>query len=218
MHERHAARFACEFERPVERGIAAAEDHEPLAGEIRGALHLVVNVPALERFAALHAQLARLKRSQAARDDDGARMKARVARRAQQERVVLEHFQLRDFLAQMKLRVERLRLLHQPIDQLLRAAHRQRGDVVDRLFRIELAALPARMLQRIDDVRADAEQSELEDLKQTAGSRADDDDVGLNCAVNDRAAGALAQERLLLKIMPPRVRRAGDSIRERSHG
>ena len=86
----------------------------------------------------------------------------------------------------MKLRVERLRLLQQPIDQFLRAADGQRGNVVDRLLRIELAALTARMLQRIDDVRADAEQSELEDLKQTAGSRADDDDVGLNRAVDDR--------------------------------
>ena len=86
--------------------------------------------------------------------------------------------ELGDLLAQMKLGVEGLDLLHQPIDQLLGAAHGQRRNVVDRLIRIELGALAARMRERVDDVRADTQQAELEDLEQAAGSCADDDDVG----------------------------------------
>ena len=46
---------------------------------------------------------------------------------------------------------ERLDLLQQPVDQLLRAAHGQRRNVIDRLVRIELGALAADLRQRIDD-------------------------------------------------------------------
>jgi hypothetical protein len=74
-------------------------------------------------------------------------------------------------------RLEGLDLLQQPIDELLRAAYRQRRDVVDRLVGIELGALTARMLERVDDVRLDAEQPELKHLKQPARTRTDDDGV-----------------------------------------
>ena len=153
----------------------------------RGAFHLVVNVRAFEGVGAFDAESPRLKRTEPAGNDDRARVEARVVRGAQQERVVLEHLQLGDFLAEMKLRVERLRLLQQSIDQFLRAADRQRRNVVDGLFGIQLAALTAGMLQRIDDVRVNAEQTQLEDLKQAAGTGADDDDVGLNGAVDGDA-------------------------------
>ncbi len=72
-----------------------------------------------------------------------------------------------DLLAEMKAGVERLDLLHQAVDEFLGAADRQRRDVVDRLVRIELRALPARMRERIDDLALDAEQAELEDGEQT---------------------------------------------------
>ena len=74
----------------------------------------------------------------------------------------------------MKLGVERLHLLEQPVDQLLGTAHRQRRYVVDRLVRIELGALAADLSQRIDDHRADAQKPELEDLKHAYGPGADD--------------------------------------------
>jgi hypothetical protein len=74
-------------------------------------------------------------------------------------------------------RIEGLDLLQQPIDELLRAAYRQRRNVVDRLVGIELGALTARMLERVDDVRLDAEQPELEHLEQPARARTDDDGV-----------------------------------------
>ena len=74
--------------------------------------------------------------------------------------------------------MERFGLLQQPVDQFLRPADRHRRDVVNRLVRIQLGALAADLGERIDDVRADAEQPEFEDLEQTHGAGADDDRFG----------------------------------------
>ncbi len=92
----------------------------------------------------------------------------------------LEHAQFGDFRAKVKLRIERMRLLHQPVDEFLRTADRKRRNVIDRLVRIELGALPARRLERIDHMGRNAEQPELEDLKQAARPRADDDDFRID--------------------------------------
>ena len=146
-----------------------------------------MDVPALERFAALEPEATWLERPESARDDHGPRVEARVARGDEQERVIRQHLQLGHFFAHVELRVEGLRLLQQAVDQLLGAADRQRRNVVDRLLRIQLTALPARMLERVDDVRVDAEQAQLEDLEQATGAGADDDDVGLDGAVDGAA-------------------------------
>jgi hypothetical protein len=68
--------------------------------------------------------------------------------------------------------------LHQPVDQLLRAADRQGRDVVDRLVGIELGALPARVRERIHDLALHAEQAELEHREEPDRARADDDAFG----------------------------------------
>ena len=91
------------------------------------------------------------------------------------ELAALERPQLGDFLSQMKRGVERLRLLQQPIDQFLCPADGQCRDIVDRFVRIQLGALAAGLRQRVDDVRADSEQAQFEDLKQPHGACADDD-------------------------------------------
>ncbi len=78
----------------------------------------------------------------------------------------------------MELGAERLDLLEQAVNEFLRAAHRQRRDVVDRLVRVELGTLPARMPEGIHDVGLDAEQPEFEHLEESRRARADDDDVG----------------------------------------
>jgi hypothetical protein len=84
----------------------------------------------------------------------------------------------------VELGVERLDLLHQAVHEFLRTANRQRRDVVDRLVRIELRALPARMLQGVDEVALDAQQPEFENLEQAGRACADDNGIGL-----DRLAG-----------------------------
>jgi hypothetical protein len=82
------------------------------------------------------------------------------------------------------------------IDELLSSAYGQSRNVVDRFFRIELTALTAGMFERIDDVRTNAEQAELENLKQSARPRADDDDIRLNRAF-DGAALCIGQLEIL---------------------
>src|SRR5262245_4454144 len=84
----------------------------------------------------------------------------------------------------MELRIEWLGLLQQPVDEFLGSADRQCRNVVDGFFGIQLAALSAGMLQRIDHVGANPQQPEFEDLEQATRTRANDDHVGLDRAVN----------------------------------
>jgi hypothetical protein len=84
---------------------------------------------------------------------------------------------LLDHLAEMKLRIERLDLLHQRIDEALRAGHRDAGNVVDRLFRIKLRALAADLVENVDEMRFHVEQAEFEHGKQADRTGADNNHV-----------------------------------------
>ena len=84
----------------------------------------------------------------------------------------------------MKGGMKRLDLLHETVDELLGTADRQRRNVVNGLFGVQLGALAARMRQRVDHMRADSEQSELKHLEQAAGTGPDDDDLS-----RDRRSG-----------------------------
>ena len=142
--------------------------------EIGRAAHAVVDLPVLERVGALHPQPAWLERAEARRDHDRPRHEPRARRSLDREGTVVQPLEARDLLAEMELGLERLDLLQQPIHQLLRATHRQGRNVVDRLVGVELRALPARMPERVDDVRLDAQQAELERLEQAGRARPDD--------------------------------------------
>ena len=83
-------------------------------------------------------------------------------------------------LAEMELRIERLDLLQQPVDQLLAGDDGQAGNVVDRLFRIKLGALPARPVQDVDQMAFEVQQPQLEHGEQADGARADDGDIGFD--------------------------------------
>ena len=73
-----------------------------------------------------------------------------------------------DHLAEMEGRLERLDLLHQRVGQAMPGDERDAGNVVDRLFRIELGALPADLVEDVDQVGLDVEQPELEYREQAA--------------------------------------------------
>jgi len=77
---------------------------------------------------------------------------------------------------------EGLDLLEQVVGELLAGANRHGRDVVDRLVGVQLDALAARVGQRIDDVRLDLEQAELEDLEQAHRAGPDDHRIGLDRA------------------------------------
>ena len=88
-----------------------------------------------------------------------------------------ENLQPVDHLVQMKLRPERLDLLHQIVDQLLAGDDREAGNVVDRLFRIEFGALAAGLRQDVDQMALDVEQPQLEHREEADRPGADDRDV-----------------------------------------
>ena len=80
----------------------------------------------------------------------------------------------------MEGRVERLDLRQQRLGQPDAGDVGDAGHVVDRLFRIELGALAADLVEDVDQVRLDVEQAELEHREQADGPRADDQHVGLD--------------------------------------
>jgi hypothetical protein len=178
VHERDRARLAAELQRPVERAVAAARDQDVLAMEVLGAAHAVEQLGALIPLRVRHEQSPRLERAEAARDDEAAGVEARSCRGHDIESPRALARDRNHFLAEMEPGMERLDLLHQPVYQLLRAADRQRRDIVDRLVGIELRALAARVRERIDDFAFHAEQAELEHREEADRPRADDDAFG----------------------------------------
>ena len=76
--------------------------------------------------------------------------------------------------------VERLDLLQQPVGQLLAGDDGQARNVVDRLFRIKLGALPARPVEDVDQMAFEIEQPQLEHREQADGAGADDGDIGFD--------------------------------------
>ena len=194
VYQLEGRRARQQLERPVECRVAAAEDDEALTGELGGVLDAVLDGGPLEGLGALEADAPWLERAETGGDHDRAGIEGGAGGGAHMKAPVRPAAEFRDFLAEVQLRLERLDLLQQPVDQFLRPAHRQRRNVVDGLVRIELGALPARVRQGIHDVGADAEEAELEDLEQSAGTGADDDDFCGDRWPTGDAGGRLAQE------------------------
>ena len=178
MHQREARGPWQQLQRPVERRVAAAEDHQMLAHQLGRTLHPVVDGAAFESLRALESDAPRLKGAHARRDHHGTGVEADAARGAQVEAPAIAPRELHHFMAEVQLRIEGPDLLHEPVDQLLGAAHRQRRYVVDRLVGVQLGALSAGVPQRIHHLGTDPEEAQLEHLEQPAGTCADDDDLG----------------------------------------
>ena len=144
VHEVDARGARQQLERPVERRVAAAEDHQALAGKLGRVLDAVLDAPCPRtprrprRRCAAAGTSRRRRRSRPRRHRSVMPPAVRTWKRPSSRRGELHHL-----LAEVELRLEGLDLLQQPVDQLLRAAHRQRRNVVDRLVRIELRALAA---------------------------------------------------------------------------
>ncbi len=80
----------------------------------------------------------------------------------------------------MKRCPERLDLRHQCVADAPTGDVWNSGNVIDRLFRVELGALAADLVENVDDMRLHVEQSELKHCEQRARSCADDEYVGLD--------------------------------------
>ena len=168
-----------EFHGPVERRVAAAEHEQILAVVARRVADTVEHLAVDERLDTGDSERHRLERADPTGDHDGARLDFLALAGGDAEAIVVEHLDFGHLAIEVENRTEGLDLLHQLIDEFLGVAHRNGGDVVDRLIGVELGALAAGGRQGVDDMRLDAEQAEFEDLKDAAGARADDDDVCL---------------------------------------
>ena len=76
--------------------------------------------------------------------------------------------------------MERLDLLHQRVGEALPRHLRNAGNVVDRLFRIELGALAADLVEDVDEMRLHVEKAKLEGGEQTAGAGANNQHIGFD--------------------------------------
>ena len=178
MDQRHALCDRLEVERPVERGIAAADDQKVVAAEIIHAPHGIEDALALIRLDARDRRALGLERAAAGRNDNDLGLDHLVLVGGDPERPVLEPLDAGDHAVEGELRVERRDLLHQLVDDALGRDGRPYRNVVDRLFRIEFRALAARPVENVDQMAFQVEQTEFEDGEQAHRPCAYDDDVG----------------------------------------
>ena len=175
MHQRQGARLFAERNRPVQRGVPAPANHQVPVEKIGRRLHPVVHRLAFELLDAGDTQAPRLEGADSAGDDHRPGGETGTGRGSDMKFAVPQHAQFGHLLAQMKGGFEGLGLFQQSIDQFLRPADRQRGNVINRLIGIKLGALAAGLAQGIDDVSADPKQSEFEYLEKTNRAGANDD-------------------------------------------
>src|SRR5690606_9468746 len=98
----------------------------------------------------------------------------------QYERAVILLLDGIDHAVEVEFRRERRDLGHQVVGELLAGDDGEARNIVDRLFRIQLGALPAGTVENVDEMAFDIEQAEFEGCEQPAGARADHDDIGSN--------------------------------------
>ncbi len=80
----------------------------------------------------------------------------------------------------MEGRIEGLDLLQQRVRQALAGNQGNAGNVVDRLFRIELGALAADLVEDVDHMRLHVEKAQFENGEQSARACANDQHIGLD--------------------------------------
>ena len=177
MHESDALGRVGELQHPIERGVTAAENDEPLAGELRRVAHAVVYRLVFVLLDVGHAQRTRLERAHAGRDHDSLRIELRARAGLDKKRIVILSLHDLNFLAEMHPGRKRLDLLQERLRQFLARAHRHGGNIVNRLVRVKLGALSTGIADRIDDLGLEAEQAEFEYLEQPARASPNDDNV-----------------------------------------
>ena len=83
-----------------------------------------------------------------------------------------------DAPVEVELGAKWLDLFEQPIGEPLPGDNGQPRDIVDRLFRVELGALAANLVEDVDHVRLDVDEAEFEHREQTDRPGADDQGIG----------------------------------------
>src|SRR5581483_7994102 len=149
-------------ERPIQRTVATTDYENFAPAEF---FHLPYGIEDRLPLISLDARNwrpLRLKRSAAGGDDHGLALELLAVLGANAEQLVAGALQRLHHVGKMKGGAEGFYLLHQRIDQALTGHERQSGNVVNRLFRIKLGALPAGPVENVDEMRLHIEQAELE--------------------------------------------------------
>src|SRR5512132_115624 len=143
-----------EAERPVERAVAAADDHTRSVAENILLAHEVVEALALPDIDVVDPELARLEGPVARGDDQRPAQEGAALVRGDREElfaVLAQTLERLDFLAQSHLGAVLEPLLGAEIDQCLTLDLRIAGDVVHVLLRINGGDLTADLLEALDD-------------------------------------------------------------------
>ena len=175
--------FGDKIQRPIQRGVAAADDHQVFPGKVGRIPDAVKQLAVVKLFQSIDAQQFGLESAHAGGDEDCFCQEPGAFGGFDKKAAIFPLFDDADFLAVVKGRAERVNLLEQVVGQFLAGIDRNGWNVVNRLVGIKLDALAARIGQRVDDMRLDFQQPEFKHLKQTHRPGADDDGIGFDGAV-----------------------------------
>ena len=181
--QRGARRALCGGCRGTGNGLghglwAATVYHHPLARQGGQIAQVVEHLPAAVGLQTGQLERARHKRPHACSDEYRTRVQLGALLGAHLPAACSQGLQRAHLLAQVLHRGERRHLLWQALHQLVRAAHGQGGDVVNRLVAIQLHALAARVGQSVDEVGAQALQAQLKYQEQANRPSTDHHGIG----------------------------------------
>src|SRR5262249_14551740 len=191
-------------ERPVERRVAAADDHAGAVAEDLLLAHEVVHAAALPVLDPLDPELARLERA-VARGDDQRTGQVRAALvgadREQLLAVLAQALERLHLLAEVDVRLILQPLLGAELDELRALDLRMAGDVVHVLLRVDGRYLSAELLQALDDPNRGVAVTGVVRGGKARGTRSENRDVGDAASAQGatslvRTAGAAARSAL----------------------
>ena len=165
---------------PVQSGVTPTGNHHLLVAVKFGVFNDVLDAFVFEVGQLRHRRLARLEATQSAGDGDDGCAVLRAPVGSDDELVFVIFFDLFGALAQSEAWLERLGLFHQAVHQLTRENRRVSGDIVDRLFGINLRTLTTGLRQGINQVAAQFEQSSFKHGKEATRARSNDEDIRLD--------------------------------------
>ena len=160
--------------------IAAADDQQFLVAELFHLAHGVEHRTAFIGFDARHRRTLRLERAAAGGDHDHLAFEHLAGIGGDAKAGIADLLDLLHHLVEMEGRIERLDLLHQRLGQALTGDQRNAGNVVDRLFRIELGALAADLVEDVDEMHLHVEQAQFENGEQSARACTNNQHIGFD--------------------------------------
>ena len=180
MQQRHGLCQRLQVDHPVQRRVTASDDQDVLVAKIFHPLHRIEHRRAFKIVDPRDRRLFRLEAAATGSNHHHLAVELQPAIGFQLEALIRQLLQRGHHLVVVVRRVERSCLLKQPVGKFLPGHDRQCRNVVDRLFRIKLGTLAARLVQNVDDVALQIQQTQFEDRKQAARTCAHNHHIGFD--------------------------------------